>query len=114
MTERYPTKAIRVTLPGQPPFIAENLVGLSVAAAHYPDAIALEVVDALPTEAPGEMMEVRFNVWRNRYNQEIEWVDDAEDDLTDNLQIWEHIATITARVPLPRVPEIVATVEPAP
>jgi hypothetical protein len=46
MTERYCTKTIRVTLPGKPPFIAENLVGLSVAAAHYPDATALEVVDA--------------------------------------------------------------------
>jgi hypothetical protein len=59
MTERYPTKTIRVTLPGKPPFIDKNIVGLSVAAAHYPDAIALEVVDALPTEPPGEMVEVR-------------------------------------------------------
>jgi hypothetical protein len=59
MTERYSTKTIRVTLSGKPPFIAENLVGLSVAAAHYPDATALEVVDALPAEVAALRAEVQ-------------------------------------------------------
>lgn len=66
---------------------------------------------ASPAQQVGETVEVRGNVWRNRHNGKLDIVDAETDDVTDNTEHWQFLATITARVPLPVVPVIVADVE---
>ncbi len=68
------------------------------------------VLDDLPTEAPAEMVTLALMQARNDGTLTATAEPEQEDP-----RYWAHIGNITfARPPLPRVPEVVATVEPAP
>jgi hypothetical protein len=76
--------------------------------------VALAALDALPPpQPPGETVEVRAVVWgHRRFNQYT--IMKADHDTSPNAfdPEWQKAATITARVPLPTIPTITATVEP--
>lgn len=70
---------------------------------------------ALPTapEPAGEVVEVRVNIWRNAKTGGVCAVSQEDDDPEEyDNDGWAHIATLTARIPLPTLPTIPATVEP--
>lgn len=69
--------------------------------------VALSALDAHRPEPEGEMVEVRGGVWLHpRENAPFLACEEAD------FAPWPKLATITARAPLPRIPEIAATVEP--
>ena len=69
--------------------------------------------DALPAQPQpqGETVEVAVNMWRNAASGE--WcpvmVEDDDDD-PERDRAWQHVGTLTARIPLPVAPTISATV----
>lgn len=70
---------------------------------------ALAVLDTLPPEPAGEVVEVVQDVWWHS-----EWRECRATEMNPvaaRSAGWQHIATIRARVPLPRVPEVVGEVE---
>lgn len=72
---------------------------------------ALRAHDAAP-QVVGETVEVRANVWRNSKTGAMCAVLQEDDDPEEyDNEGWALIATITARVPLPVVPTLPATVE---
>lgn len=76
-------------------------------------AIALSRYRALlgQPQPQGETVEVAVNMWRNAASGE--WcpvmVEDDDDD-PERDRAWQHVGTLTARIPLPVAPTISATV----
>lgn len=80
------------------------------------DALMVAVATYQPhahahTEADAETVEVRVNLWRNAASGD--WcpvMAENDDDDPERDRSWQHIATLTASIPLPSVPTIPATV----
>jgi hypothetical protein len=73
---------------------------------------ALDALPAAPPQEQGDTVEVRVNIWRNLKTGAVcaVTVEDDDPEEYDN-EGWRHIATLTARIPIPVIPTIRATVE---